>query len=345
MTAIARHRTPILALLFGLALLAGCQQKKENSLPPATGDKAPPPPHIPQLSELARENPGEVASGGERVGTGSLHPLHKAELGPKETGLLTEIAVEEGDRVKKGQLLFKLDAVQAQLAVAQAKAQQGAARVQLDSAKLDFERTKALRERGSIAEDALDQARSRLDAAQSAVEQAEAAMGLAQRHATNMVVHSPIDGIVTDKRMNVGETATLMPPSIVLVVQNIDQLELRVLLPESALKTVREGSELTVSFPAVDETRRVKVKRIAPTVDVRTRTIEIVAAVDNPDHRLKAGMLAEVQYGERAGEGSAAADETAAHSASGGKERAPTAQAERTRPEDKPKRASGSATP
>jgi multidrug efflux pump subunit AcrA (membrane-fusion protein) len=51
-----------------------------------------------------------------------------------------------------------------------------------------------------------------------------------------------------------------------------------------------------VRFPATDESRPVKIKRIAPTVDVRTRTIEIVAEIPNADHRLKAGMLAEVGY-------------------------------------------------
>lgn len=309
-----RRRSGLCAVLASLALLSGCQQKKQNSLPPPTGEKAPPPPQIPQLRELAVPAQGEAANGQDRAGTGSLHALHKADLGPKQTGVLTAIAVEEGDRVKRGQLLFKLDADQAQLAVAQAKAAHSAAHVQLDSAKLDFDRTKALRERGSIPEDALDQARARFDAARIAVEQADMALSLAQKHAGDMVVTSPIDGIVTEKRMNVGETATLMPPSVVLVVQEVDQLELRARLPENALRTVREQSELTVTFPAVGETRKVKVKRIAPTVDLRTRTIEIIAAVDNKDHRLKAGMMAEVAYGAPAGQG----DTAQAAPASGG---------------------------
>jgi RND family efflux transporter MFP subunit len=303
----ARRRSGLCAVLASLALLSGCQQKKQNSLPPPTGEKAPPP-QIPQLRELAVPAQGEAARGQDRAGTGSLHALHKADLGPKQTGVLTAIAVEEGDRVKRGQLLFKLDADQAQLAIAQAKAAHSAAHVQLDSAKLDFDRTKALRERGSIPEDALDQARARYDAARIAVEQADMALSLAQKHAGDMVVTSPIDGIVTEKRMNVGETATLMPPSVVLVVQDIDQLELRARLPENALRTVREQSELTVTFPAVDETRKVKVKRIAPTVDLRTRTIEIIAAVDNKDHRLKAGMMAQVAYGGPEEQGAAHTD-------------------------------------
>jgi RND family efflux transporter MFP subunit len=343
----AQLRTRVLtACLLGAAALAGCQAQKQNSLPPPTGENAPPPPKIPALSELGKQPQGQPARGGaERAGTGSLQPVDKAELGPKETGVLTAIAVEEGDRVKKGQLLFRLDAAQAQLAVAQAKAAQSAARVQLDSARLDFERTQALRARGSVPEDALDQARARLDAAASAFEQAGAAFALAQRRFGDMVVYSPIDGIVTEKRMNVGETATMMPPSIVLVVQNIDRLELRARLPETALKHVREQSELTVSFPAIEQSRRVKIARIAPTVDARTRTIEIVAEVDNRDHRLKAGMLVEVTYG--AGEADAAGQEVQAQGGAGPHERAPapSAQVERTRALSPAERKAGSATP
>jgi Cu(I)/Ag(I) efflux system membrane fusion protein len=89
-----------------------------------------------------------------------------------------------------------------------------------------------------------------------------------------------------------------MPPSVVLVVQDREQLELRARLPEAALKVVHEGSEVTARFPSIGDSRRVRVKRIAPTVDARNRTIEIVADIDNKDHRLLSGMLAEVAYGK-----------------------------------------------
>lgn len=280
-----------------LVLLAlGCQQKQGPALPPATGEGAPPPPKVPTLKDIAQSAPDIHAETVDRAGVGSLQPLQEASLGPKETGIITAIHVDEGDVVKKGKLLFQLDSDQFEFAVAQAKAALASAQVQFDAARLDNERTAALRARNSIAQDLADQAKARLDASQSALEQARAAFGLAQRRAANMAVYSPIDGVVTARRMHVGETATMMPPSIVLVIQNLDVLELRARLPETALRTVKEQSELVVSFPAIGETRNVKVKRIAPIIDPRTRTIEILAELPNQDHRLKAGMLAEVAY-------------------------------------------------
>jgi RND family efflux transporter MFP subunit len=210
--------------------------------------------------------------------------------------------VAEGDRVRRGQVLFRLDSAQVELAIEQAKAALAAAKVQAQSSQTLFERVKALHERGAATPDAFDQAKAQVDSAESAVVQAQASLALASHRLNNMVVSSPIDGVVAEKRMNLGETATLMPPSVVLVIQNVDMLELRARLPEVALASVQVGSTLSASFPALGKKRDVKIKRIAPTVDPRTRTIEIVADVENRDHRLLAGMLVEVSYGHAAQE-------------------------------------------
>jgi RND family efflux transporter MFP subunit len=288
-----------LALLLA-ALACACQNQQGPALPPSSGKNAPPPAAIPTLSDLAAKDPQGDDAKIANAGTGTLKPRQFAALGPKETGLLTQIAVDEGDSVKKGELLFRLDSVPAALAVEQAKTAVATVQVQVDAAQLDYDRTKALRERGSVPPDALDQVKSRLDGAKSALDQARAGLAVAERHATNMVVTAPFDGVITEKRMNVGETATLMPPSIVVVLQDLDSLELRARLPERALKRVHEGSELTVRFPAIGQSRKVRVKRISPTIDARTRTIEIVADIDNHDRRLLSGMLAEVAYDEAA---------------------------------------------
>lgn len=298
-TKLALPVSAALALLLALPLVStACQKKEGSALPPATGKGAPARAPIPSLTELAKNAPVVQQSVALRAGTGSLRPIREASLGPKQTGLLSAIMVEEGDRVKKGQLLFRQDSAQAQLNIEQARAAQGAAKVQLAQAQLDFDRTKTLRERGSIPQDALDQTKTRVDALSSAVEQATTALALAQKYGSDTAVTSPIDGVVASKLMNVGETATLMPPSVVLLIQEVDTLELRARLPETALRTLQVGHELNVTFPAIGETRGATISRIAPTIDAHTRTIEIIALLPNQDGRLKAGMMAEVSYGK-----------------------------------------------
>jgi len=92
----------------------------------------------------------------------------------------------------------------------------------------------------------------------------------------------------------VGETATMMPPTVVLVVQDVEHLELRARLPEKALIDVHEGSKLTMTIPTLQLSRDVPVKRINPALDQRTRTVEVIADVDNADGKLKVGMFANV---------------------------------------------------
>jgi membrane fusion protein (multidrug efflux system) len=88
--------------------------------------------------------------------------------------------------------------------------------------------------------------------------------------------------------------ATMMPPSIVLVVQDQAQLELKFRLPERALAALKEGAVVKARFDALGVSRDATVSRINPTVDPQTRTIELVAVIDNADGALRPGLLAEV---------------------------------------------------
>lgn len=286
----AHHAACWLAL--SVALL-GCEKTKPPSLPALDGPGAV---AAPTITAPAPATIDEAGANAARASTGTLRAREVAALGPKEPGVIANITVAEGDRVRKGQVLFRLDSAQAALAVRQASAALDSAKVQVDGAQVQFDRVKALRERGAATPDVYDQAKAQLDGARSAVAQAQVGLDAAAHRLGNMIVTSPLDGVVTDKRMNVGENATLMPPSVVLVIQNIDVLELHARLPEMALSTIRRGSTITARFPALGQSQAAEVKRIAPIVDPRTRTIEVIAEVDNRDHRLLAGMLVEVAY-------------------------------------------------
>ena len=280
-------------VVLGGLILAGCRGESGSSLPPASGSGAPPPPAVPKLSELA---PAAAAASSEpsAAWTGTLYARHEAELGPKASGVISQITVEEGDNVKKGQLMFRLDGAQAVIGVSQAKAAVATAKVGLDSAKLDLSRATELSMKGSLAPAVYDQAKTNYDRATTALQQAKVAQQLAERVASETAVFSPIDGVVTSKQKNVGETVTMVPPTTVLVVQDVAHLELRANLPENALAKLAPGSELKMNARSVAIERTVQVKRINPTLDPRTRTVEVVADVDNADGKLKVGMFVEV---------------------------------------------------
>jgi RND family efflux transporter MFP subunit len=287
------------ALMALVLSAAGCKRHEVGQgLPPASGSGVASP-KIPALGDLTgSDDPdgGANERAGHFSGTGTLRASHEAELGPKVTGVLTEIRVDEGDKVKKGEVLFRTDSSQAASAVSQAKAGVASAQVALDSAKLDFNRTEQLYKSGAVAPATYDQVKSRYDGAGAAVDQAKAALSAAEQALADTVVRSPIDGVVTAKLKNVGEVATLMPPTTVLVVQDVVHLELRARLPERALGHIEPGDRIQVSLPALGVQRRIAVERVNPAVDPRSRTIEVIANVDNQDKKLKPGMLAEVSF-------------------------------------------------
>jgi RND family efflux transporter MFP subunit len=298
-------------VLGGLAL-AGCHGEGGAGLPPASGSGAPPPPTVPRLSEVASAAPAGAAEP-SAAWTGTLYAAHEAALGPKASGAISQITVEEGDKVKKGQLMFRLDGAQASIGVSQARAAIATAQVGLNAAKLELSRATELSAKGALAPAVYDQAKANYDQASSRLDQAKVALQLAQRLAAETAVYSPIDGVVTSKQKSVGETVTMVPPTTVLVVQDVAHLELRANLPENALSKLSPGSELRMTARSVGIERTVQVKRINPTLDPRTRTVEVVADVDNGDGKLKVGMFVDVALG---GAASAAAPSDATKVAS-----------------------------
>ncbi|HYO94112.1 MAG TPA: efflux RND transporter periplasmic adaptor subunit [Polyangiaceae bacterium] len=299
-----------LVMLIAAVSVTGCNRSDGQGLPPPSGSGVAPPaiPRVDQLmTEEGRGGSGAANGATALAATGTLYPREQADLGPKVTGVLTAVLAEEGDRVKKGQLLFRIDAGHAVLAVQQARALLESAEVNSRAAELDYQRTKELHQRGSVAVATFDQMQARYDSARNAVEQARVALSMAQRSSADTAVFSPLNGVVSDKLKSVGETVTMMPPTTVLVVQDVSVLELRVRLPERSLSVLAPGTMIHVSIPAARVERDVAVKRINPAVDVATRSLEVIADVDNKDGQLKPGMLVQVSLTEPAGQPAAGA--------------------------------------
>ena len=277
--------------------LAGCKGGAEGkaALPPATGAGAPPMPVIPVGEAPGAPAQPVAASAGKTTGT--LYPHAEAQLAPSASGVIDAINVDEGSQVKKGDVLFKLDARDAQLRRDQAGAALNSARVAERAAKVELDRARPMVDASAMNRSQWDAIQARHDAAVAGVQQAQVAVNMAAKAVADCAVRSPIDGVVTAKLKNVGEMATMMPPTIVLVVQQQATLDLRFRLPESALVTVKPGASLTARFDSLGVNRAAKVVRLNPTVDMRSRTVEAVAELDNADGALRPGLLAEIQLG------------------------------------------------
>lgn len=291
-----------LFLIVVAVALGGAACKKQGpgkaKLPPASGEGAPPMPALPKIETAAPAGEGEARATDSRT-TGTLFPRAEAQIAPLVPGTLSQLLVKEGDAVKKGQVLFKQDARDAVLRRDQASAALAAARVQLDATQVEYDRTRRLFDQNAVNQAQMEQMQARLDGARVGVQQAQVMLNMANKAIADATVKSPMDGVVTMKLKSEGEMLTTMPPVPVLILQDQKVLELRFRLPERALADVKPGSEITAAFTAVGQTRKATVVRINPTVDARSRTIELIAEIPNDDGALRPGLLAEIQLGAK----------------------------------------------
>ncbi len=284
-----RITTLILALTF-IACKGGDQGAE---LPPASGPGSAPRAALPELGSKGLSPVATIATVTSET-TGTTFPSAQAAVAPKMTGIIDKILVKEGDRVTRRTVLFRLRTQDVSLRVNQAKAGLQGAKVRLAAVKVEYDRTKRLLDNNAINRMAWDRVQAEYNGAVVGVTAAKAGLRMAQQGWSDAVVRSPINGIVTRKLKNEGELATMMPPSVIVIVEDHSTLELKFRLPETALRTLAVGDMYKAEFTAIGVTKNAKVVRIAPNVDVRTRTVEVVANIDNRSGKLKSGMLAKV---------------------------------------------------
>jgi RND family efflux transporter MFP subunit len=274
-----------------ISLLAiACNRGESAKLPPARGDGAPPPAKLPQIDV---KGDGKVAPTEGRT-TGTTFPHREAQLGPNAGGILSDVAVDEGSLVKKGQVLFRQDQRDAQLRVEQATQALAAAQLGLRTIEIEYERSKQLFDQNALNRAQWEQVEARRDSAKIGVEQAQVGLRMMQKALEDCVVRAPFDGVVTQKLKNAGEMITTVPVTVVVILQDQSTLDLRFRLPERALATVKEGDMVSAKFDSLGVEREARIIRVVPSVDARTRTVEVVATLDNPELTLRPGLLAEV---------------------------------------------------
>lgn len=304
-----------IALLSALAsalAVAGCTRSDASGLPPPTGSGAPAAPVLPKVEAAPSADPSAEAAG--LVATGTTHPLHEAELAAKAAGPLAAVMVEEGDRVKKGQPLFRVDVSGAGLQAEQAKVQLAGAEVGFRAAEIELQRTKELAGRGSVSPVVLEQSQLGHDRAKVGVDQAKVALQSARKMVADAVVTSPIAGVIVKKHKSVGES--VMPGGgAVVVVHDLASVEVRVRVPERAIGRVKAGDPAEVNFPALGSKRSAVIDRVGSSVEASSRSVELVVVLPNQDGVLKAGMLVEVTLPAAAAPAAAAASASAAPAA------------------------------
>ncbi|MBK7566132.1 MAG: efflux RND transporter periplasmic adaptor subunit [Propionivibrio sp.] len=275
-----------------------------------------PKPIVVVVSEIQR---GKVESSIANTRAGTVEACQRTKLSPIMGGRIEVLAVKEGDRVKKGQLLMKLwnDDQQAQSTLAMAQVTTARQRVneacaQARNAEREAERQTSLRERGFVSSSREDSARTEAQAKRAGCEgaRADVAQFQAKVNATRVeqgrtVLYAPFDGTIAKIVGEVGEYSTPSPPGVPTppAIDLIDDSCLYVEAPmdEVDAPKIHTGQPVRISLDALPrQSFPGKVKRVAPyvsAVEKQARTVDIEATFDNPEApgKLLVGYSADIE--------------------------------------------------
>jgi len=241
--------------------------------------------------------PVTVADIEDRIeATGQLLAKDEAEIASEVAGPITEVLVDEGSRVRAGQLLLSVDPERRKLQLADAKAVLAEARAAKEEARRHWQRIKQLHAKGASSNSSLDQARTNMETAGSRLEAAMAQVGVAERAVRDANVRAPFAGLVARRRVSRGEFVRVGQPLFEIVALDPVEVEFHVAERDSA--RVAEGQQVDVRVaPYPGEVFRGTVTMISPTIDPATRTLRVKAVVPNSDGRLRPGLFARADLG------------------------------------------------
>jgi multidrug efflux system membrane fusion protein len=276
----------LLILLACSGLLAACQKPAE-----------PPPPPRPALVAIV----GESAANEAMVLVGEVKSRFESNQGFRINGKIIERKVDVGSLVKKGQVIARLDAVDANLSAAAASADVRAAEANHALARAEVERQRTLVNRKFISQSALDKYEAELKTSAARVNQAKAQAAVSGNQSRYTALVADREGVVTQIRAEPGQVVEAGE----MVVQIVDtkQIEVLVAVPESRMENLKVGDTATVKLwasQATDSTRTytASVREIAPAATSATRAFDVRVALTDADVAVKLGMTAGVRFAQ-----------------------------------------------
>lgn len=259
------------------------------------------------------------------TGSGWIRPHRSVDVQADIMGRVIELNVAEGDAVKRGQVLLRIDPTQYEAAVARAKAavsealaREAQARANLLQAERVLERSRALREQDPsfVSQQALEEAETQVriqtelaEAARHGVAQARAALGEAEDRLAKTIIRAPIDGVVTRLAVEEGETAIVgtmnNPGSLLLTISDLGLMEAVIRVDETDVPEIKLGDSASISIDAFP--RRTFVGRVAeighsavrpqgvpgaPTTQGQAVDFEVVIRLEDPPVGLRPDLSA-----------------------------------------------------
>ena len=293
----------ILILTLTVLTLVRCSSEESQAATTATtttattSAEAPPLPADVQAITTAPTDTAAVTTASDPnllTATGEFVSPVRSELSAKLPGRVARMYVDEGARVTKGQPVLQLETDYISLNLRTAEAEVARAKAAMDEASRDLARKKGLVAKGSLPAATGDRSQAMYDQASAAYAGARAQADLLRQQAADSTLRSPVNGIVAEKRTEVG--ARLGDGGVAFVVVQLSPLRLRFQVPERYLGKLTVGDNVSAKVdPYPNENFTGTVKTVGGVIDPKTRTMFAEAEFANRDGRLRPGLFARVE--------------------------------------------------
>jgi RND family efflux transporter MFP subunit len=222
--------------------------------------------------------------------SGALKAANSAFIKARVAGELQGLTVREGDFVKVGQVVAKVEPTDFALRIKQAQEQSEAAKAQIEIAQRQFDNNRSLVEQGFISKTSLDTSSSNLLAAQATHKAAMASVDMAKKALDDTILRSPISGVVAQRLTQPGERGAV--DARVLEIVDLSRIELEASLSAADSVNVKVGQAATLQIEGAAQVVNATVVRINPSAQAGSRSVLVYLAISNPAG-LRQGLFAQ----------------------------------------------------
>lgn len=226
------------------------------------------------------------------VVTGSIQPERKADLRAEVSAVVLQVLKENGDAVRKGDVLVRLDQTSIRDNLNSAEDNARNAAQSLDQAERNLQRLKTLRASGMTSLQALDDAEVRRNGAQSELSASNARAVLARQQLGRTIVRAPFDGVVSDRKVSAGDTAAIGKELLKVIDPNSMRFAGQVSADKISLVTVGQAVSFRINGYAGQEFRGT-VTRVDPSANDVTRQVEVLVSFNDAKQPRVSGLYAE----------------------------------------------------
>ncbi len=232
--------------------------------------------------------------------TGTIEAIRKINITPDIAGKIAKIYVEEGDRVKEGQLLAELDTRAIRLQLEQAEASLAVAEANFKDAQRNMERMERLKGEKAVSDQQYEKIRLAFESAEAQRQQAKSAVNLARHQLDVSLMEAPFSGIIASKNAEVGDVINPMmgsfsPTSGVLTLMDFSQVKIEIDVSHTDIGRIQKGQSALLQVTALpDETYKGRVALVNLTADPLTKKFKVEVRVNNPGLVLRPNTFGEV---------------------------------------------------